>query len=57
MFVTAVDSGSRRSPMSRVRQRGLQAEAYRDYLRVKDGQSMRRALDKQMEKEHRKEMQ
>jgi len=37
------------------RQRGLQAEAYRDYLRVQDGRSMRRALDKQMmEKEDQK---
>jgi len=31
------------------RQRGLQAEAYRDYLRVQDGRAMRKALDKQME--------
>ena len=31
------------------RQRGLQAEAYRDYLRVQDGKSMRKALDAQME--------
>ena len=31
------------------RQRGLQAEAYRDYLRVQDGKSMRAALDVQME--------
>ena len=31
------------------RQRGLQAEAYREYLRVQDGQAMRAALDKQME--------
>ena len=31
------------------RQRGLQAEAYRDYLRHQDGTAMRAALDKQME--------
>ena len=31
------------------RQRGLQAEAYRDYLRVQDGKAMRKALDAQME--------
>jgi len=31
------------------RQRGLQAEAFRDYLRVQDGKAMRRALDAQME--------
>ena len=31
------------------RQRGLQAEAYRDYLRVQDGRAMRKALDAQME--------
>jgi len=31
------------------RQRGLQAEAYRDYLRVQDGKEMRKALDAQME--------
>jgi len=31
------------------RQRGLQAEAYRDYLRVEDGKAMRAALDTQME--------
>ena len=31
------------------RQRGLQAEAYRDYLRLQDGKAMRRSLDKQIE--------
>jgi hypothetical protein len=37
------------------RQRGLQAEAYRDYLRVQDGKAMRKALDAQMgEKESMK---
>eukprot|EP00966_Prymnesium_polylepis_P241415 5582981-Prymnesium_polylepis.1 len=36
------------------RQRGLQAEAYRDYLRVQDGRAMRRSLDKQMEEKEEK---
>mmetsp|Transcript_6761 Transcript_6761/g.17543 ORF Transcript_6761/g.17543 Transcript_6761/m.17543 type:complete len:479 (-) Transcript_6761:637-2073(-) len=31
------------------RQRGLQAEAYREYLRLQDGHAMRAALDLQME--------
>jgi len=35
------------------RQRGLQAEAYRDYLRVQDGRSMRAALDRQIEEKEK----
>jgi len=35
--------------MEAQRQRGLQAEAYRDFLRGQDGIAMRHALDKQME--------
>ena len=41
--------------MEEERLRGLQAEAYRDYLRKQDGEAMRVALDGQMmEKEQRK---
>jgi len=35
------------------RQRGLQAEAYRDYLRVQDGRAMRAALDRQIEEKEK----
>ena len=35
------------------RQRGLQAEAYRDYLRTLDGRAMRHALDEQMEEKNK----
>uniref|UniRef100_A0A7S4F452 Meiosis-specific nuclear structural protein 1 n=1 Tax=Chrysotila carterae TaxID=13221 RepID=A0A7S4F452_CHRCT len=42
--------------MEEQRQRGLQAEAYREYLREQDGVAMRRQLDEQIaEKEHRKQ--
>merc|ERR1719224_122195 len=39
------------------RQRGLQAEAYRDYLRTLDGRAMRHSLDEQMQEKNERKQQ